>query len=199
MDEMKNCFFRLIQDKRSFKERILFAALIDACFVFSVFVFIPYEMYFANYTEFKFGLSDFWMPLLVAAVIYAAILMVHGFLKGILYDLYTSFVFGGTAACYAQSMFLNGTMKNLNGTGAVWDLEQRIVNLIVWMAIVFVPVILRFIWKGGWKTVIAVGSVAVIAAQGAALAALMLTTKIPVDLNRITDKGLYEISGGGTM
>lgn len=174
--------------------KIGFAAFIDFAFAFSVFVFIPYEVYLGNVVEFNFRLNEFWMPVVIGIVLFTCIFIIHIFLKGFLYDLYTSLVFGGTLACYVQSMFLNGMMKRLDGTEIAWDKSNTIINLCIWIGIVLVPCLICKFKRELWKMLCEVGTLVIVGAQAIALVSLLVTAQVPTIETKISDKGIYEVS-----
>ena len=45
------------------KDIFFLALCVDIAFAFSIFVFIPYEVYLANIVDFNFSLNKFWMPM----------------------------------------------------------------------------------------------------------------------------------------
>lgn len=180
---------------KKFLKKLGFAAFVDFVFVFSVFLFIPYEVYLGNTMEFIFLLNDFWIPIAIAGVLFVGILFIHILLRGVLFDIYTSLVFGGTITCYVQSMFLNGMMSKLDGTEITWDQGRTILNLIIWIVVALIPLAIRFIKKDIWSTICKFGSLIVVGAQAAALVSLILTAQMPTLDTKLSEKGLNEVSG----
>lgn len=181
-------------DNRTFLQRLGFAALVDFVFAFSVFLFIPYEMYLGNTKEFNFMLSEFMAPLIVAAIIFVVTLAVHMLLKGKLFNVYSSLVFGATVASYIQSMFLNGMMKSLNGTQDTVSATTQTVNFIIWIIILIIPAIISFIKVNFWSLVCRIGSLIIVGSQIVAIFSLLLTAPMPSIETRLSTKGLYDVS-----
>lgn len=190
-------FFRFIfNDKtQSIPKKLLLASLVNFAFIFSVLVFIPYETFFGNIAEFTFTFSEFWWPVAVFGIIlFLAMLLVEMIFKGKLFNIVVSLVFGATAACYVQSMFLNGMMKTLDGSADSWTTSQKMLNLVVWLIVAIFPTVILIFSKKIWSTVCKLGSVLIAGMQIVALLTMLLTTpQISFD-NRITTDGLYEVS-----
>lgn len=179
---------------KDFLKKLGFAAFIDFVFVFSIFLFIPYEVYLGNTVEFTFLLTDFWTPLAIAGVLFIGILLIHVLLRGVLFDIYTSLIFGCTIACYVQSMFLNGMMNKLDGSEISWDKTTSIINLIIWIVVAILPLVLRFIKKDIWSAICKFGSFLVIGMQATAVVSLLLTAQQPNIESTLSEKGLNEVS-----
>lgn len=186
-------------DERKFRERFLIAIFIDFVFSFSIFTFIPYETYFGNVIEFNFTLNEFWTPLWVTGILFALVLVIHLFLKGFLFDIYTSIIFGITVAGYVQSMFLNGMMHKLDGTEVGWSTKDCLINLLIWGVIILISIIGATLKNRIWRSVCNFGALIILGAQAAALVSLLITFQEPVKEIKISDKGLYEISGGNNV
>ena len=182
-------------DKRPFFKRIGFAFFVDFVFAVSIFAFIPYETYLGNTKEFVFKLSDFFAPILLTLIVFILTFAVHLLLKGKLFNIYTSLVFGITLVSYIQSLFLNGLMKSLNGTADTRSNSKEIINLILWIAILIVPLIISFLRENIWSLICKLGSLIIIGAQIVALFSMLLTAKSPNIQTVISNKGLYDLSG----
>lgn len=182
------------KDDRKFLQRFSLALILDFVFAFSVFLFVPYEMYLGNTKEFVFALSEFTVPLIIATVVFLVALVVHILLKGKVFNVYSSLVFGGTVASYIQSMFLNGMMKSLNGKQDTVGTTTMAVNLAIWLIIIAVPIVLSFIKIDIWSAVCRIGSIVIAGAQIIAIFSLLLTAPAPSIETRISTKGLYDVS-----
>lgn len=182
-------------DKSPFGKRLLSACLVALAFVFSVIVFIPYEVYLGNGSDFTFEFSSFWWiiaaeGLLVFAVAVIILMLFRGKMFGIMLSLLT----GITLAGYAQSMFMNGMMDKMSGVAETWSGTQVAINLVIWIAIAIAPAIVCIFTKKIWKTVCSFASVLLIGVQAVALISMMFTVDVPKIDTRLTNKGLYEVS-----
>ena len=189
-------FINLIwkKEERTFWQRFAFALLVDFAAAFSIVAFIPYEMYLGNTDEFIFKLSEFYAPLVLFAIAFLAMFLIHILLKGKIYTIYTSLVFGGTIASYIQSMYMNGLMKSLDGTGINYKTSTVIINLVIWLLLFIAPAIIGVLWEKKWKAICAVGTAIVIGAQSIALISLFATAKAPNIETKLTTKGIYDVS-----
>jgi len=188
------CF--LFKEKSlSVSKKLVTASIVNLAFVFSIFVFIPYETFFGNIEEFSFTFSEFWWPVaLMGVALFAIMLLIEMLLKGKLFSIIISLVFGGTLACYVQSMVLNGMMKSLDGSSDSWSVSQKIVNLAIWVVIAIIPVVLTFFGKTLWSTVCKFGSALIAGMQVVALISMVLTTPQISFETRITTDGINEVS-----
>lgn len=174
--------------------------LIYFAFAFSVFTFIPYEIYYGNIEEFHFAPSTFYMPCVLAILCVIFLGMVSLLCNDMVNKIISSVVAGISLAGYVQSMFLNGTMKQLDGIQASWNLRTYGSNLILWIILAFIPIIIVFMARKHWKIIFKLFAVMLIGVQGVALLSLILTTKVPdYNKNMITTKGLYEVSQGDNV
>ncbi len=196
LSAVKKVFGFLFNDKtHSISKKLILASIVNITFIFSVFVFIPYETFFGNIKEFSFTFSEFWWPIaLFGAVMFAVMLLIEMLLKGKVFSIIISLVFGGTLACYVQSMFLNGMMKSLDGSSDSWSASQKIINLIIWIVIALAPVALTLFTKTLWSTVCKFGSALVAGMQIVALISMVLTTPQVTFETRMTTDGMYEVA-----
>lgn len=178
------------------KNNIFLAVIVNIAFAFSIFVFIPYEIYFANIVDFNFSLSKFWMPVVLGAIFFIGSMLVHILcLKKRIFKGYTGFLTGIMTAGYVQSMFFNGRMKTMDGTVEEWDIATKLVNVILWVIIVILVLIALKVFKKVWKDVCKFISIMIIGMQGVALISLLLTTEINTyDEVKITNNGLCEVA-----
>lgn len=184
-------------DERPFMHRLGSATLVSLAFVFSVIVFIPYEIYLGNVGDFAFEFSKFWWIIAIEAVaVLAAMIVVELLFKGKAFNVVLSLVFGVTLAGYVQSMFLNGLMDTMTGDVATWSGSQVIVNLIIWIAVMLIPVAICLFFDKIWKGVCRFGSVLIIGMQIVALIGMMFVTETPVVNTRLVTDGLCEVSSG---
>ncbi|MEE0946882.1 MAG: hypothetical protein U0M42_08680 [Acutalibacteraceae bacterium] len=196
LSAIKKFFSFLFKDKsQPLSKKLFIASLVNLTFIFSVFVFIPYETFFGNIAEFSFTFSEFWWPVaLFGVILFTIMLLVELLLKGKLFNIVVSLVFGGTLVCYVQSMFLNGMMKTLDGSSDSWSTSQKIINLAIWIVVAILPVIITIFSKTLWATICKLGSALIAGMQIIALITVILTTpQISFD-TRITTDGMYEVA-----
>ena len=185
--------FKITKEK---SEKLFLAILVDVAFAFSVFVFIPYEIYLANIVDFDFSLNKFWMPAALGFVFLGGTFFLHTMLvKTKFFKLYIGLIMGFTVAGYIQSMFFNGMMNKLDGTVEDWNIATKIVNLLLWILIVLSILAIIKVFQEKWEIIYKFISIMILGMQGVALLSLSLTTEIPkYDEMKITDKGLCEVA-----
>lgn len=178
------------------KQRLLISGLVNFFFTFTMIVFIPYDIFFANKADFKFGFVNFWwimasfgLIVFLAFVAISMILSLKWFLR------IQSIVFSVTLCAYIQRMFLNFYVtsvvnEGLNaGAHPIWG----IVNLAIWACIILGIFILLVIKTNAWKQVLIIGSAGLIFVQGTAFASILLTEEL-TEVPHLTTEGLYEVS-----
>ncbi len=193
---MKKIFNFLFADKKiSFKNKVFTCFIVNFSLVFSVFIFIPFETYLGNANEFSFGFISLAIPVILLGLILIAGMTIFELLfKGNLFKILISLVFGVTLACYAQGMILNGMMKTLDGSSDNWSSSQKIINLLIWIAIAITPAVILFFAKKLWKTVPRFGSILIVVMQIVALLSMVLTVPKSSFDTRMTTDGLYEVA-----
>lgn len=149
MASVKNLLGKIFSRKKiSFKNRLITSLAVNFGLVFSVFVFIPMETYLGNTSEFVFPFSSLVTSLLwIAVPLFVILTAIEIIFNGFLYRLITAAVAGGTLACYAQGMFLNGMMKSLDGAADTYTAKQKLINLALWGIICLIPVVIALVWK----------------------------------------------------
>ena len=183
-----------------FKKRLGLAMIVDFAFAFSVMLFIPYETYLGNTGEFVFSFSFFWWIIAVEALVYFVILLfVQLIFVGKAFNVAVTLVFGVTLAAYVQSVLMNGTMAQLDGSESTKSLAMIIINAVVWFLIVAIPIVLSLCAKKVWKSICGFGCILLIGMQATALVSLLLAPKTPAVSTRITTAGLYEASSSNNV
>ncbi len=123
--------------------RILFSVSLLA---FGILVFVPWSVYFGNSLQFPFIFQDFvnWnLRVLTISIVGASIILL--LIPPIVSDYLVAIISGLGLCVYVQAMFMNQHLGTMDGTEPNWS-EHRVfgtINLIIWIAIVLSPVILR--------------------------------------------------------
>lgn len=201
MSGTKNVFskvinFLFVDKKIPFKEKLIASLMVNLGLVFSVFVFIPFEMYIGNSGEFSFDFASFSASILfIGLLIFVALTVFELLLKGILFKLAISSVFGVTLASYVQSMFLNGMMKSLDGSAEGWTTSQKLLNLAIWVAIFLIPILISIFWKKISMNLNKYVSLVIVAIQLVGLVSIIFTVPAKSFEKYPTTEGLYNVSG----
>jgi len=123
--------------------RILFSVSLLA---FGVLVFVPWSVYFGNSLQFPFIFPDFvnWnLRVLTISIVVASIILL--LIPAIVSDYLVAVISGLGLCVYVQAMFMNRYLGTMDGKEPVWS-DHRVfgtINLIIWIAIVLSPVVLR--------------------------------------------------------
>lgn len=147
---------------------------------FMLLIFGPAEIFFANATEFEFVYGEFAGYLAAAALGAAA---VGGGLLTVLpdrlYRLTMSVTFGVSAAGYLQVMLLNRKLDllGLNPEGYQVDPGVALGNLCVWLLVISGIIVLAFVKKEIWKSLVKYGAAFLLCIQAVALVSLLVTAR----------------------
>ena len=151
-------------------------------FVLTLFFLSPLDYYLNNSSEFIIGIGDIILPLLLIcpALIAIAVFIPPLVIKGDNLNAIALLLCGLTAALYFQVLFLNGEMILLDGgisNYTEWN-AAHIINMLVWMAITFLPLYAWNCQRGGkatksvkWETIIICASIVILGMQVAGVIA----------------------------
>lgn len=189
----------LWKDKRKFSVRLITAICAAIAFVFTFFVFGPFELYISNMSFFAFSCKYLIPPVVIAGLILtAAVTLILVLLRGKVYNYAVSLVFSVTLAGYIQGNFLNIDHGTLDGSEVVWQNFKvpAMLNLLFWAAIIMIPLALQFFSRKLWKNAVRIVSVIIIGAQAAALVSLLVTAKFTnvSDDGFLTKDSIYEVA-----
>lgn len=122
--------------------------------VFTLFVYLPGDLFINNLKDFDFTYQDFCFYMLIPAVIVAAVLELIGlFLNEKLLNLYLSLLAGINICVYAQYMFMNNNLPVLIGNGINWDeyTWYSVLTAIAWVLLLVIPFEAQFLFNKLWK------------------------------------------------
>lgn len=186
------------------KQKIYMAIVTAFFFVFTVIIFTPYDIYFANRADFVFGFADFWwimasFGLLVFVVLTVAVAL----LPTKLFAAVLSLIFSLTLSAYIQRMFLNLFITSMTGeplnTGEhpLW----AAINLLIWLAIIFGTYILLKVRGDIWKRMLPMVSLGLVFVQAVALTSLVFSVDSKGSEQKIvlTTDGLYEVASDNNI
>lgn len=146
---------------------------------FTLFIFGPIELFFANQSDLWFEFSDIIFYIILAAVLcFAVIFCLCFFLRGRASRFVINIFFGVGLACYLQGNFINIDYGELNGTEIVWTDYNlyAIIDIAVWLACLALPFIFdRFLKKYADKIFIG-SSLMIVAMQLVALIVVSITS-----------------------
>ena len=138
--------------------RVLFSVSLLA---FGVLVFVPWSVYFGNSPQFTFIFQDFvnWnLRVLTLSIVGASIILL--LIPPIVSDYLISIIAGLGLCVYVQAMFMNQHLGTMDGIEPFWS-EHRVfgtINLIIWIAIILSPIVLRKIVPSVFSQVISMAT-----------------------------------------
>ena len=190
----------LVYDRRSWKSRLLLAAICSFALAFTFIIFGSYDLSAANKDYFSFILDDMWLPILLAGLaVFAVLTLFITLLRGKLFDIAISVSVGVLLAGYLQGNFLNLNLGVLTGDAIVWQryTSEAVLNTLLWIVIISVPACIAYFSKLIWKAFCTALPLLLIVIQ---TVALITFTFIPGFVSYkeskyyLSDEGLYEMS-----
>lgn len=124
--------------KKTAKERIVFLLPIILLWIITVLIFEPNQLMLHNLEEFSIPYADFFCIMLVESIFLAVIYMLIGvfILSDQQLKVFGTIIFSVCIAGYIQGNFLNGELLMMDGTVQTWTNMQKIMNSILWIAII---------------------------------------------------------------
>lgn len=184
--------------KNEMKENIRKAVPVLLCWLVTVVIFTPNELYLNNASDFPMSYWYFVGKLLLAGILMSSLLLVGMlvYLTQKQFELFLVFLFSLLTTGYLQGLFLNGSMGILDGTyNNAWSTFQIIWDLAVW-CILIGGITLLYLRKGRifWKVVKAV-SIWIVLIQVVSLGVMIITSKdtAPKSDMVLTTEGMLEV------
>ena len=148
-------------ETRPYKRRLFVAALSLFSFIFTVFIFGPFEMYQGNQIFFPFYVKNLFLGMgaasLVTLIIGASLIAL---IKGKFFDITVTLIVALSLGCYIQAGFMNQYIGALDGEKILLGRIIKYPNLLVWFLIFAVSIAIYFfsikykrenIWKNAVK------------------------------------------------
>ena len=188
----------------SVKQKLLPSILLSLVIPLSVCFFGPFEIYYANMSEFNYSVMDF-LPVCVLAVIlissltFALLIL----LRGIAYDVACGVITVLALLLFIQRNFLNMGVDALVGDGVGTygvDIVSFVINTVIWIVVIVAAVVAVVIVRKKYKelldTVIVIAMISVIGMQITSMTVLSLTSDV---WQRVDERGdLMDVDLGDT-
>ncbi len=127
------------------KVRIKRALPVIFCWVMSVILYFPNELYLTNTTEFPMHYSIFVCILAVESIITLIVYVGLStyFFTNRQFDLFYTGLFAWTVCGYLQTMLLNGKLYSLDGSVQTWSVGKTVINITIWCATIVLICMLK--------------------------------------------------------
>lgn len=124
-----------ISDNHVWKGRLKFSLPVSLFTGFSLYLYLPSELYMGNPQAFMVEYLTFIIPLVVAFIVFVASYLVITlcFVTTKHYYVCNNFCLTFTLLSNIQNMLLNGTMQSMDGTKQQWSAGVIVVNAILWL------------------------------------------------------------------
>lgn len=129
--------------KKEYKKYVIGSIPVICAWVVTVGVYLPNELYLANYSEFSGTYGMFFTITLMGSIICGLIVLIAGILllPKKLFRLFNLILAGMICMGYLQIMFLNGELKALDGVDQIWSVGTQAVNLAIWVLVIILIVV----------------------------------------------------------
>lgn len=182
------------------KERIGFLLPIILLWTITVLIFEPNQLLLHNLEEFTIPYVDFFCIMLVESIVLTVIYMLMGvfILSDRQFKAFGTIIFGVCVAGYIQGNFLNGDMLLMDGTVQTWTNVQKIMNSILWIAMIAVAFFINY--NGRHRTVckriVQCVCIYISLMQVLSLIFMIVTTEFPKKENEfvLTTTGMLELN-----
>lgn len=134
--------------RQKVKERLIYILPVVMLWVVTVFIFEPNQLLLNNLGEFELlPYTVFFVITVSAALLITCIYTLVSLyvLSDRQLKLFGALLFGAVFAGYIQANFMNGEMKNMDGTTQDWDLGVKMINGVVWGIIMLVSVFINLL------------------------------------------------------
>lgn len=195
----KNSTFRqkcrsLWKDKRTYRERLLLAAVPSFALCFTFIFFGPIEMTAFNQSSLSFSIFDITGMMLVAmAAAFVALTLVLSLLRGKVFNYCVTAVFAFLLCGYLQGNVLNGPLGALTGEPINWQIQKTamLANMGVWALLFLASYLVLYFDKKVWRNVVLFGSALLVVMQGTALVGIY-TGAERKETAYFSEKGMFE-------
>lgn len=138
--------------KGEYKKYIVEMLPVIGAWIITIGIYLPNELYLANYSQFSGSFWMFFVIMLLGSIICGSMIIVASLLllPKALFKMFNLLLAGVICMGYIQIMFLNGELKELDGVDQIWSLGTRGINVAIWSLVI---AIILFI--GYKKTVVA--------------------------------------------
>lgn len=117
--------------------------------IVTIVIYAPNELYLHNATDFPVSYWYFFGKIMIGSIILLIIAMLGSWL--LLLEPHASLLsttlFALLTIGYLQNMILNGSMQQLDGSTQEWSVQQKIVNLLIWLILFIAICLFRFLKK----------------------------------------------------
>lgn len=187
------------QDSRPFLQRLLTALSMSLAIAFTFAIFGPYEMYALNLGSFAFRINEIFGTLVVICALSVLVLTLFlSLLRGKVFDVSVSLLFGLLLASYAQANFLRNSLGQLTGDFIAWNLYKTdfVLNLFAWVLLLSIPLILYRYNKKVWAFLTRFVPLLLVVVQVISMVSLQGTVSKyqPETEQYLSTGGLYEVS-----
>lgn len=132
--------------KIEYKKYILGMLPVIAAWGVTIGIYLPNELYLANYSQFSGSYGVFLAITFFGSIICGLAILLVGvlLLPKKLFKLFNLLLAGIICMGYLQIMFLNGELKALDGVDQIWSAGTQAVNLAIWMLVIIFVVVVGY-------------------------------------------------------
>lgn len=188
------------QQRATYVQRLLMALPVWAALSYTFVFFGPLEMIAFSGDSLDYSYLSATPPLILAAVAICIVLApLSALLRGKVFDVFISLVFGIVVCGYFQAAFFNGGLGLLTGDRIPWEemTGQILLNIGVWLFLLADVIFLLFFKREWWKPAVLFISAALIFMQAAPTVAIYTGQYDEPQQEKgsfLSTEGMYEFS-----
>ncbi len=171
--------FKKSADNKPEKETCIDLLITSVLFVVMYMIAGPMEFMVYNKGDFLYSYLDVVPYLLAGSAVYVAVvaLLIPLHISKKLCSIYSMICRIFCILSYMQSMFFNGRMELVDGGVQEWDVQKKVLNILLWIAIAAVIIIVLKVIKNGSKITKIVASY-IIAIQCISVVFMLITADV---------------------
>lgn len=187
-----------IPSNKVWRVRLKFSLPVSLFTGFSLFIYFPSELYVGNPQAFMVNYWSFIWPLAMTMGLFIAsyLLVTLCFVTTRHYYVCNIFCLTYTVLSNIQNMFLNGTMKSMDGTEQQWDIKVVCVNALLWIIVFAVAYIASYFNKKKLRDFYKIVGYCGLVIQGISVSLFLLVTlpKVEFDQCVLSTEHVFEVA-----
>lgn len=185
-----------IRESGETKKKLRNSMSVIGFWTISVLFFVPVKLYLTNPDEFHINLLYYVLVLVIGSVLFTCLLsaVCTWVLPSVISEVFIVIIFLLTILGYLQENFLNGHMRNMDGTEQIWSSGQKSINGFLWIAVILIGLILYKKHKEKFIKTICIISVYISLIQIFTFGYLAFTAQRVENTYILTNTNVFELS-----
>ena len=132
--------------KGEYKKYTMEMLPVIGAWVVTIGIYLPTELYLANYSQFSGPFWMFFAIMLLGSVLIGSVILLVSLLllPKALFKVLQLLLAGVICMGYIQIMFLNGELKALDGVDQIWPAGTKVINVAIWLVTIAIIVFIGY-------------------------------------------------------